>query len=264
MLNGIKKESIIAKKMKQSKDFFINHLQFLGLLHRSSFTPRQDGIPTNPALCPIVSPPTAFTLAEILITLGIIGVVASITIPALIANLQDRQWKEAAKAAYSKASQVVTQMKQDYGTLADFYTSGNSFKPVFAKYFRVVRDCNLNDCVPGSTTSNIYNNLYGTPGVTWFMYYGQFTTLDGMFWGIYNPGSGSDSLIMITVDVNGYGTKPNVFGKDVFMFQLINDYLVPMGISGSYLAPSTYCARGTNTGWEGLACMTYVIQGREY
>lgn len=207
----------------------------------------------------------AFTLAEVLITLGIIGVVATMTIPTLMQNIQDRQFKEAAKVAYSKASQAVNQIKNDYGSdLTTYYLSASSFKPVFKRYFKVAKDCNLSGCVPGSNTSDIYDNLYGTPGVTWFMVYGQFITTDGMFWAIYNPGSDSDSYIMITVDVNGYQQKPNVFGRDVFMFQLLNDNLIPMGAKNTYLSPSLYCARGTNTGWEGLACMNYVMQGKNY
>lgn len=207
----------------------------------------------------------AFTLAEVLITLGIIGVIAAITIPTLMQNIQDRQFKEAAKEAFSKASQAVQQMKQDEGgDLAYYYSNMVKFKPIFAKYFKVVQDCNLNDCVAGADTSDVYKNLYGTPGVTWFMYNGQFVTTDGMFWGIYNPGSGYGSYIMITVDVNGYQQKPNVFGRDVFMFQLLNDNLIPMGAPNTYLSPANYCIRGGNTGWQGLACMNYVMQGKDY
>ena len=42
-----------------------------------------------------------FTLAEILITLGIIGVVAAITIPGLITNYQKRSTATQLKKAYS-------------------------------------------------------------------------------------------------------------------------------------------------------------------
>ena len=46
----------------------------------------------------------AFTLAEVLITLGIIGVVAALTMPALIANY--------------KKQQTIVQLKKAYTTLA--------------------------------------------------------------------------------------------------------------------------------------------------
>lgn len=43
----------------------------------------------------------AFTLAEVLITLGIIGVVASMTMPSLISKYQERVFVERLKQTYS-------------------------------------------------------------------------------------------------------------------------------------------------------------------
>ena len=43
----------------------------------------------------------AFTLAEILITLGIIGVVAAMTIPTLVANYRTKALKSGFKKSYS-------------------------------------------------------------------------------------------------------------------------------------------------------------------
>lgn len=64
---------------------------------------------------------SAFTLAEILITLAIIGIVATLTIPTLVNQIQDAQFKNAAKEAYSKASQIVQQIKADSGgDLSDY------------------------------------------------------------------------------------------------------------------------------------------------
>ena len=49
----------------------------------------------------------AFTLAEVLITLGIIGVVAAMTMPTLINSTQGAQYKTAYKKALSVMSQAV-------------------------------------------------------------------------------------------------------------------------------------------------------------
>ena len=49
-----------------------------------------------------------FTLAEVLITLGIIGVVAAMTMPTLINSTQGAQYKAAYKKALSALSQAVT------------------------------------------------------------------------------------------------------------------------------------------------------------
>lgn len=208
----------------------------------------------------------AFTLAEVLITLGIIGVVAALTIPVLMQNIQDRQFKEAAKAAYSKASQAVQQMKMDEGgNLAGYYGSTGMFKPKFMKYFKVAQDCNLNDCVPdvSGKTSNVYATLINEKASTAFMGNGQFITNDGMLWMIGDFYAGG---IFISVDVNGQGKRPNKYGRDVFMFEVVNDVLIPSGSANSYfnLNNYPYCSTSANDQMEGLGCMEYVMQGKDY
>lgn len=61
----------------------------------------------------------AFTLAEVLITLGIIGVVAAITLPSLIADFQDKQLIAQFKKTYSIISNSVLLAQQDLGTIGD-------------------------------------------------------------------------------------------------------------------------------------------------
>jgi prepilin-type N-terminal cleavage/methylation domain-containing protein len=205
-----------------------------------------------------------FTLAEVLITLGIIGVVAAMTIPHLMNEIKDRQFKEAAKEAYSKASQAVQQMKQDEGgDLSSYYTTGNSFKPVFIKYFKVLKDCNWRDCVSDSAT---YQQLGQSDSAAMHFWTGQFVTNDGVFWAISNFGSSTGNRISILVDVNGYQKLPNVYGRDVFMFQLLNDNLVPMGASGTWypiVLPGSYTCSRKST-YQSYGCMYYVMQGIDY
>ena len=57
----------------------------------------------------------AFTLAEVLITLGIIGVVAALTLPSLIQKYQDQVLENQLKKMYSTLSQVVQKAKADDG-----------------------------------------------------------------------------------------------------------------------------------------------------
>lgn len=56
-----------------------------------------------------------FTLAEVLITLGIIGVVAAITIPTLMQNSQDKEKITALKKTYSTLSQAFSMAKAENG-----------------------------------------------------------------------------------------------------------------------------------------------------
>ena len=57
----------------------------------------------------------AFTLAEVLITLGIIGVVAAMTLPSLIQNYQKKALATQTQKFYSTMSQAVKQYMADYG-----------------------------------------------------------------------------------------------------------------------------------------------------
>ena len=69
------------------------------------------------ALTPLAK--AAFTMAEILLSLTIIGVVAAITLPSLTGNINERTWNTQRKALYSRISQAVSLMPsvRGYGTL---------------------------------------------------------------------------------------------------------------------------------------------------
>lgn len=66
-------------------------------------------------------PPKAFTLAEVLITLGVIGVVAALTLPALINKYQKVVIKNRFKKAYSLVSQAIKQVEVNNGAPLECY-----------------------------------------------------------------------------------------------------------------------------------------------
>ena len=57
----------------------------------------------------------AFTLAEVLLTLAVIGVVAAMTLPSLIQNTQKQQYFTAFKKIYSDLSQATMLIMLDNG-----------------------------------------------------------------------------------------------------------------------------------------------------
>lgn len=57
----------------------------------------------------------AFTLAEVLITLGVIGVVAAMTMPSLVANYQKKVWVNQLKKTVSVMNQAFQKMLADDG-----------------------------------------------------------------------------------------------------------------------------------------------------
>ncbi len=62
-----------------------------------------------------------FTMAEILLSLTIIGVVAVITLPSLMANINERTWNTQRKALYARMSQAIAMMPQvgGYGKVTE-------------------------------------------------------------------------------------------------------------------------------------------------
>lgn len=91
-----------------------------------------------------------FTLAEVLITLGVIGVVAAMTLPGLIQNNQEAELTSRAKKAYSQISQAIKLYEAENETPGDirglFEAKNNAASSVqlakdFAKYFSGAKVC---------------------------------------------------------------------------------------------------------------------------
>lgn len=85
-----------------------------------------------------------FTLAEVLITLGIVGVVASMTLPTLNNNVQKQTYEAGAKKAYNILSNAVGMYMVDQGVddLAETpITTATGLAAFVNKYFRVATDC---------------------------------------------------------------------------------------------------------------------------
>ena len=69
----------------------------------------------------------AFTLAEVLITLGIIGIVAAMTLPTLIANYQKKVVETRLIAFYSKINQAYRMSYAENGDTVDWITSDKNY-----------------------------------------------------------------------------------------------------------------------------------------
>lgn len=88
-----------------------------------------------------------FTLAEVLITLGIIGVVASLTIPSLINNYKEKELITRTKKTYSVIQNAILLAQVENGSVGDntslFDTSKTSVDVAkdFAKYFNGAKFC---------------------------------------------------------------------------------------------------------------------------
>ena len=84
-----------------------------------------------------------FTLAEVLITLAIIGIVAVLTIPTLVANYQERSWGTASSVFQRKLGEALRVMNVQ-GTLAG-YTTTEAFVNELSKHIKITRVCENDD-----------------------------------------------------------------------------------------------------------------------
>lgn len=155
----------------------------------------------------------AFTLAEVLITLGIIGVVSILTIPILINNIDEKYYITAYKKAFSVANQAWARADVDslivpmpsWIDQPSRVTNFNAFK----SYFVVSKDCNnSNNSECWDVTGEKFYNAF--PDSSAF----AFIDSSGFAWTI-NSSTGSTGP-EILVDINAF-KKPNKFGYDRFV-----------------------------------------------
>ena len=175
----------------------------------------------------------AFTLAEVLITLGIIGVVASLTLPNVITKYQKKQTLTQVKKAYSTLGQIAQRAVADNGpilsTASERFTA-EEYREIFNTYWLpYLKDIDIfpeGECIKLNNDNCEYMNmdkrgfLYGE--VLTNVDNGQifFSTTDGMTYFIKImdelPGYTRN---WVFVDINGI-KSPNRLGRDVFAFEV--------------------------------------------
>jgi prepilin-type N-terminal cleavage/methylation domain-containing protein len=84
----------------------------------------------------------AFTLAEVLITLSVIGVVAALTMPALMANWREKAYETAQTVFISKLGEATRRMNVDEKLTG--YSSTEAFVTELEKYMKIARVCTTN------------------------------------------------------------------------------------------------------------------------
>lgn len=179
----------------------------------------------------------AFTLAEVIIVLGIVGIVAEMTIPTLVNNVNENIYYAGAKKAYSSLSQALLLIAADPNLTMDTtdqFTTLDSF-------LNVMRDMGKGDDITLLGSVNYYHYKCKIPFGP--INYGQatsYSTDSGIL--IINPeancNSAQDAPICSDIywDTNGL-KPPNMNGYDLLAFRLYKQQGVyqirPLGMPGS-------------------------------
>lgn len=189
----------------------------------------------------------AFTLAEVLITLGIIGVVAAITIPTIITKYKVKVLENQFKKADSIIQQAVknTAVEYGYSNLSDLniqYKGRNQdevypqFKQqipelnkIWEKQFKTVKKFsdteaywkNIYCYMPFGEKHNntTYSCIYGGSDYR-YMILPDGMTVSPLF--SYLGGWNHPILIMAVFDTNGPYKDPNRLGYDIFRYQTMD------------------------------------------
>ncbi|MBP3925494.1 type II secretion system protein [bacterium] len=165
----------------------------------------------------------AFALAEVLITLGIIGIVAAMTMPALVQHYKKVEYSSRLKKFYSVMNQAILASELDNGPAGDWQKVGGISGDIKNEEDEYDYEAN------SSVTQN-YINTYlkpyikitdfkilkkGDPGST--MGQAVMTFADGSYVIVHNG-----NCVDFSYDVNG-PKLPNERGRDIFHFYLCSN-----------------------------------------
>ena len=157
-----------------------------------------------------------FTLAEVLITLGVVGVIAAMTLPSLITKVEKYVTVIKVKKLYSELNRNLRIAVSENGDIDDWdwsQNNGGGFSTLLDKYFEITDKENntliwkVNDAGGRYAFCPWAHKRYRKNG--------QLICISNFMSGGYAWSMGP--VVYIVVDING-DKKPNRVGRDVFTF----------------------------------------------
>ena len=189
---------------------------------------------------------SAFTLAEVLITLGIIGLVAAMTLPTLVNKYQQKQSIAQLQKVYSVLNQAFRRSEADNESSIYWDTSKGSqvfFNTYWRPYLNIIEECKGTKIAACAYTSSTPWKRANNRQDGYFLVLSNTRTpvilADGSFVSIltssgYGSGTGDtdeDGNVIYDETKNGADTRiivdlnasklPNTFGKDVFLLERV-------------------------------------------
>lgn len=209
----------------------------------------------------------AFTLAEVLITLMIIGILAMVTLPSLMKAWEKRALQTELKQTYSELLQVnqlfIAQEGMNMYEYADAVNNTGTYSGgphpgmlvnEFRNYFRMIslKSRDYGGTYSGYLARDNYKTLKGNA-----VDYSQFD--DGYF----KDNRGRDwffdySPLVASIDLNGLEKAPNTWGYDIFTF----DINIDGSISPRKDINTNYCtySSSASTNRNGKGCAYYAVK----
>jgi len=199
-----------------------------------------------------------FTLAEVLITLLIIGIISSIVIPGLINDTRDAELHAAWKKAYSSINQSYKLIIMDNGgTFINAAANNQEFRNLFKDKMNFITTCDDRSCSTGYVkrlngdpdTYNFINNLVLNDGTILSVF--QLDKADCT--AIYSLGHGVCGWMLVNIN----GKKgPNQWGKDIYGIWVMDNKIIPWGANpnGTVSVSAPYRESTCTTSDTGYGC----------
>lgn len=219
----------------------------------------------------------AFTLSEVLITLGIIGVVSAMTIPTLISKYQKHIVEANLQESYSIIQQVMKYTEYDDvsfdvkipDSLEGMKLWSETFLEPHLKYGKICY--NTSGCWQAKVpTKNLKGNDavcnrtgigVGYDIITIKLTNGANLCLDGFSKSDMKRFFGADitdaASLVVYIDANG-DRGPNIIGKDIYILAYTTNGLVPAGFSETNETVKQNCSKNATGQNAGYYCINLV------
>ena len=225
-------------------------------------------------------------MAEVLVTLGIIGVISAMTVPSLMQNNAEKQYAARLKKFYSLMNQAIAEARLEKGDINywGLTTSGNKasdelteeeiaagklsidkFWDIMSNYLKVVNRCRSDEECNEYPRASLDGTSFGNFRQTIILADG--TNIVGTT--VINPRCnvtwGTTNMLEnlcgeIFVDVNGKN-PPNKTGVDVFIFYYGNEGVIPAGTyNDTRFTFGDYCNTSKSNRLNGYGCAAWVLE----
>lgn len=235
---------------------------------------------------------SAFTLAEVLIVIGIVGIVAVLTLSTFLKNTGNMENVSAFKKGYSSLQKTTEMLIAENGSIVDSLStlSSNSDHEGLANLFmakmKIATNCGTASSKGTGCLAPTVIFLVRGPEVNTASYfvstssnYSAFITQDGIsyIFQLYRKACDSRQAYPVDditsplyntcgelwIDVNGGNKGPHMVGRDIFGFYLTSRGIIPLGAypdgwkGGSY--PDADCSASPPYGYAGRSCSNKLI-----
>ena len=171
-----------------------------------------------------------FTLAEVLITLGVVGVIAAMTLPSVIKHYQQQATVNQLKKTYSEFSQALHKAEVEHG-LMETWDFANFATPLeratyFGENYLFPYIKTVEKCVPSSNKcwadkiTNVSGNVLGNSDLLSNANQSRVSFITASGYSGYYWLNGDGLGMWYWVDLNGPQKGPNKIGRDIFAFQV--------------------------------------------